>query len=331
MDTPALLWQPAGPNVQCLLCAHFCNIAPGTRGRCGVRENRDGTLISLSSRRVTALQLDPVEKKPLFHFLPGTTTLSVGAPGCNFRCAFCQNWGLSQPSSPNSIRGENIDPAQMIEMALSSGVASMAYTYSEPTIFFELMTETAELALNANLKNIMVSNGFQSRQCLDALQYLIQAANIDLKSMRYDFYRDFCRARLRPILENLVRMRKMGWHLEVTTLVIPGLNDSDRELTDIARFLRTELGEDTPWHVSRFHPAYQLNHLPPTPPETLLRAVDIGRSEGLFFVFAGNMRSQWQNTVCSCGTTLIKRDGFKVLESTLVNGACPQCGRKIIK
>jgi pyruvate formate lyase activating enzyme len=218
----------------------------------------------------------------------------------------------------------------MIAAALSSGAASMSYTYSEPTIFFELMTETAELALKANLKNILVSNGFQSPQCLDALHHLIQAANIDLKSMRDDFYRDFCGARLRPVLENLVRMRKMGRHLEVTTLVIPGLNDTDDELTDIARFIRTELGEETPWHVSRFHPAYRLNHLPPTPPETLLRAVDIGRSEGLFFVFAGNMRSNRQNTVCPCGAVVVEREGFTVLRSTLVRGACPQCGRKII-
>lgn len=329
MDVPALLWRSAGQDVRCLLCAHFCRIPPGGRGKCSVRENRGGSLVSLSSRKVAALHLDPVEKKPLFHFLPGTATLSVGAPGCNMRCAFCQNWSLSCPSTRQTIHGEAISPAELIGMALASGAASMAYTYSEPTVFFELMAETAKLALNAGLRNIMVSNGFQSHPCLEALGPLIQAANIDLKSFNDTFYRDICGARLRPVLKNLVHMKKVGWHLEVTTLVIPGLNDSDRELAGIARFLRTELGENTPWHVSRFHPACRMQDIPPTPPDTLLRAVEIGRTEGLFFVFAGNMRSRWQNTVCPCGATLIEREGFTVLRSILKAGACPACGRRI--
>jgi pyruvate formate lyase activating enzyme len=273
MTTPALLWRTLKDNtVQCRLCSHFCRIEEGKTGLCGVRRNNGGTLVTLSRNKVAALNLDPVEKKPLFHFQPGTSTLSIGTPGCNLDCLFCQNWTLSKPPRQGRpLEGQHIEPEEIIRLAKSSGAASVAYTYSEPTIFFELMLETATLARQEGLANIMVSNGFQSPECIDKLDGFIQATNIDLKSFREEFYRDICGARLKPVLENLVHIRRLGWHLEVTTLVIPGENDSDAELRDIARFLFSELGADLPWHVSRFHPCHRMTDHPPTPVETLRR------------------------------------------------------------
>lgn len=334
MAGPALLWTALDNDVaQCRLCAHFCRIAPDGRGRCGVRENRGGRLVSLSRDRIAALHLDPIEKKPLFHFLPGTRTLSLGTPGCNLACTFCQNWSLSQPPRQGlPARGEDLAAADIARMAQDSGARSISYTYSEPTVFLELVLETATLARTQDLANILVSNGFQSPDCLDILGPLIQAANIDLKSFREDFYRDICAARLEPVLKNLRHMRRLGWHLEVTTLVIPGLNDSDSELTDIARFLKTELGADTPWHVSRFHPCHQMRDRPATPVTTLKRARDIGLAEGLHHVYVGNVPgSGLENTVCpGCGRTVVEREGFRILRSRLTGGACDRCGRDII-
>ncbi|MGE4440019.1 MAG: AmmeMemoRadiSam system radical SAM enzyme [Desulfomicrobium sp.] len=335
MDTPALLWRPLeNASLQCLLCAHFCRIEDGGRGQCGVRENRGGKLLSLSHDRVAALNLDPVEKKPLFHFLPGTATLSLGTQGCNLACLFCQNASLSQPPRLGAApQGNRIPPREIIRLARSSKAASVAYTYSEPTIFFELMRETALLAREEGLANIMVSNGFQSPQCLDELKNLIQAANIDLKSFRDEFYRDICSARLGPVLKNLAHMKELGWHLEVTTLVIPELNDSDSELTDIARFVRDELGRDTPWHVSRFHPCHQMREHRPTPLDTLKRASDIGRGEGLHHVFVGNVPgSGLEDTLCpGCGQRVIERSGFTILRDRLLRGVCPECGQTVIR
>jgi pyruvate formate lyase activating enzyme len=335
MTTPALLWRSLqGDTVQCRLCAHFCRIEEGRTGRCGVRRNEGGSLVTLSYDKVAALHLDPVEKKPLFHFLPGTTTLSLGTPGCNLDCAFCQNWSLSQPPRQGRpVEGERIAPRDIVRMARTSGAASIAYTYSEPTIFFELMHETATLAREEGLSNIMVSNGFQSPECIDELNGLIQAANIDLKSFREEFYHDICGARLKPVLDNLRHMKRLGWHLEVTTLLIPDENDSDGELRDIARFLHEELGADMPWHVSRFHPCHRMQHHPPTPLDTLKRAYDIGRAEGLQYVFVGNVPgSGLENTVCpGCGRTVIERSGFTVLRHRLQHGKCRDCGREIIK
>lgn len=335
MTVPALLWRTLeNGDIQCQLCAHFCRVKPGERGRCGVREHRPEGLATLSFGHVAALNLDPVEKKPLFHFLPGTTTLSLGTPGCNLGCTFCQNASLSEPPRQGlPLRGEAIPPRDIVRMAQSSGARSIAYTYSEPTVFFELMLETADLAMAAGLANIMVSNGFQSPQCLDALGHRIQAANIDLKAFREDFYRDICAARLQPVLDNLIHMNKLGWHLEMTTLVIPDTNDSDAELADIARFIKKELGANTPWHVSRFHPCHHMHDHPPTPLATLRRAHDIGRAEGVHHVFVGNVPgSGLENTVCpGCGLTVVERSGFTVLRNGLHNGACPQCRQEILR
>ncbi|ADP87032.1 AmmeMemoRadiSam system radical SAM enzyme [Nitratidesulfovibrio vulgaris] len=340
----ASLWKPLSQQrVHCRLCSHYCIVPEGRSGRCGVRHNKGGTLYTLVHDRVAALHVDPVEKKPLFHYLPGTATLSLGTVGCNFTCGFCQNWslstaahddGVSSPTTvtyvpPRSIPGHQVTPQVLVEEAVSCGAASIAFTYSEPTVFYELMAGTADLALASGLGTIMVSNGYQSRRCLEALRPRIKAANIDLKAFSDRFYRDVCGARLAPVLDNLKRMVGFGWWVEVTTLVIPGLNDSDDELAAIARFIHDELGAHVPWHISRFHPAHELGHLPPTPLETLERAWKIGRASGLHFVYLGNLPGHTsESTFCpGCGTLFAERFGYR---TQLPNGPeCPRCGAHI--
>ncbi|GAB1410442.1 AmmeMemoRadiSam system radical SAM enzyme [Desulfovibrionales bacterium] len=280
---------------------------------------------------IAALQLDPVEKKPLFHFFPGTTTLSLGTPGCNFHCTFCQNAHLSQIQPGRGIHGQAIAPDHLVAEAVRVQARSVSYTYSEPTVFFELVRDTAWSAQAAGLANILVSNGFQSPHCLEQLGPHIQAANIDLKSFSNAFYERMCGARLRPVLDNLVQMRSLGWHLELTTLVIPGLNDSDQELTDIASFIYTHLGADIPWHISRFHPCYQLNTIPPTPVATLQHACALGKARGLHFVYGGNIPSAGlEDTICpGCGAVVIERHGFHVRTMRLHAGSCQTCGQQI--
>ena len=328
---PALLGKPlAAGNILCQACGHFCRLSPGARGRCQVRANEGGQLVSLVGYRVAALHVDPIEKKPLFHFLPGTTTLSLGTQGCNFHCHFCQNWSLSCVRGP--IQGDEVDPTELAQAARRLDCASVAFTYSEPTVFLELMVATADQCRQRGLATVLVSNGFQSPQALKLLGGRIDAANIDLKAGSEDFYRNICGGRLVTVQKNLVTMRRMGWHVEVTTLVIPSHNDSDAELASIARFLAQELGPHTPWHVSRFHPCHQMPHVPPTPRATLLRARDIGRAEGLHFVFVGNVRETGlEDTICpGCGRTVIRRLGFHVTETALRDGACRHCGQTII-
>ncbi|MDQ7832593.1 MAG: AmmeMemoRadiSam system radical SAM enzyme [Desulfovibrionaceae bacterium] len=326
----AALWKPLeNGRVQCRLCAHFCRIAPGERGTCGVRENRDGTLMTLVYDTVAAVNLDPVEKKPLYHFLPGSMTFSFGTMGCNLSCTFCQNASLSQPPRQGRpVAGHAATPGALVQAALDSGAASISYTYSEPTIFFELMRDTAILAKQAGLKNIMVSNGFQSPQCLDELGPLMDAANIDLKAWSEDFYRDVCGARLLPVKKNLVHIRRLGWWLEVTTLIIPGQNDDPGELREMAAFLFTELGADTPWHLSRFHPDHRMLDRGPTPQKTLEAARDMGSAAGLRFVYVGNLGPGERNdTRCpSCGVAVVRRTGFRAGPARLRAGACPDCG-----
>lgn len=328
---PARLWKPLTEGkVQCRLCAHFCIVAPGERGKCGVRENAGGEFFTLVYDKVAAMNVDPVEKKPLYHFLPGTRTFSFGTMGCNLGCSFCQNYSLSQPPRQGlPVQGRRAEPGAIVDAAVEAGCRSVSYTYSEPTIFFELMCDTARAAHARGLKNIIVSNGFMSPECLDELAGLVDAANIDLKSFDPHFYETVCGARLEPVKKNLARMRPMGWWLEVTTLLIPGLNDSDAELQALAGFIAGELGQDTPWHISRFHPDYRMNDRPPTPPETLEKAWDIGRKAGLRYVYVGNLPGNAHNsTACpDCGAAAMERRGFEVLAGPGPGGKCPACGR----
>ena len=330
---PARLWKPLKNGVvQCRLCSHFCAIKPGGRGICAVRENRGGELVTLVYGLPAALNVDPVEKKPLYHFLPGTRIFSLGTMGCNLSCSFCQNASLSQPPRlGQAIKGHAMQPKALVDAALGSGCKSMAYTYSEPTVFFELVEDTARLALANGLKNVLVTNGFMSPDCLEACgpaeTGFIQAANVDLKAFTEGFYEDQCGARLAPVLENLKHMRSLGWWIEVTTLLIPGLNDSPEELAQLAAFIARELGPDTPWHLSRFHPDYKLLDRPVTPTPTLLAARDLGRAAGLNYVYIGNVAGVgFGDTHCpACGKLALGREGFQA-HTGLPGGRCLFCG-----
>ncbi|GFM35337.1 AmmeMemoRadiSam system radical SAM enzyme [Desulfovibrio psychrotolerans] len=328
MMYPAAMWKPLkDATVQCCLCAHACVIRPGKKGQCGVRSNHDGALFTETYHAAAALNLDPVEKKPLHHFLPGSATLSLGTMGCNMRCDFCQNYSLSAPPRTGKpITGQSIPPAMLVAEALRCGAKSISYTYSEPTVFFELMQDTARLAADNGLLNIMVSNGFQSTDCLNALNGLIHACNIDLKAFSDVFYKERCGARLLPVLENLRHIRRMGWWLEVTTLLIPDANDTDAEIRAMATFIHDELGSDVPWHISRFHPAHKMLSTPPTTAVQLEQAWQIGKDTGLHYVYIGNLHGHpSEHTSCpSCGNIVVRRTGYK----TTVSGipACSKCG-----
>lgn len=329
----ARFWEPIGEGrVRCMLCAHHCTIPPGGRGVCLVRENRDGKLYSLVYGRIVSQALDPVEKKPLFHFLPGTSTLSVATVGCNFRCDFCQNHEISQFPREHGGRivGEPAEPAEIVAAAQATGVRSISYTYTEPTIFFEFCEDVGKLALQVGLKNIFVTNGYMSEEALNEAKGWLHAANVDLKSFSEDFYRRICGASLQPVLETIARMWEAGIWVEVTTLVIPGRNDSEEELRWIAEFL-VGISPDIPWHVSRFVPAYKAWNLPPTPVSTLRRAREIGFSAGLRYVYMGNVPGEGEDTICpGCGRTLIRRHGFFVLQNDVTpEGACPHCGASV--
>jgi len=331
----ARLWKKlkkTADSVQCELCNHFCIIKEGEKGKCGVRINSKGNLYTLVYEKVAAINIDPIEKKPLYHFLPGTKTLSFGTVGCNFSCAFCQNYSLSQPPrTGNNVIGEKVTPKRLVETAIAYGCKSISYTYSEPTIFFELVEDTASAAISSGLKNVIVSNGFMSKTCLDRLKSLIHGANIDLKSFSDEFYKTLCDGRLKPVLDNLIQMKKMGWWIEVTTLIIPQKNDSKKELSEIAKFIYTQLGEDVPWHISRFHPDYKLLDSTITPLATLEMAYEIGKEIGLKYVYLGNVpASPQENTYCpSCGELLIRRIGFNAELFGIKVNRCKKCSTEI--
>jgi pyruvate formate lyase activating enzyme len=318
-------------RVRCVLCNHHCLIESGTKGRCGVRENRSGTLVSLVYGKVVASHVDPIEKKPLFHYLPGTLSYSIATVGCNFKCLFCQNADISQmPSDHERITGQQMTPARIVEEASASRSATIAYTYTEPTIYFELAVDTARIATQRGFKNVFVSNGYMTTQCLQEIFPDLHAANIDLKAFSESFYKEQCGAKLGPVLKTLETMNEMGVWLEVTTLLIPGLNDSSDELRQIARFL-ADLNPDIPWHISRFHPTYRLTHIPSTPPEKIRKARDIGYESGLKYVYTGNLPGdEGEKTFChACSELLIDRVGFLVTHSKIEKNCCPKCGERI--
>ncbi|MBD1400267.1 AmmeMemoRadiSam system radical SAM enzyme [Pelovirga terrestris] len=318
-------------QVACRLCAHFCVINCGERGRCGVRENRDGILYSLVYGHTIAHHVDPIEKKPLYHFYPGSRSLSIATPGCNMHCHWCQNAGISQvPRDVKFPVGDAMTPEQIVVAAQQSDSHSIAYTYTEPTIFFEYSLDTARLAHDAGLANVYVSNGYMTAEMLDLVQPYLDAANIDLKSFRDTTYRKYAGARLQPVLDSLKKLHTLGIWLEVTTLIIPGINDDLQELKELAEFIVTELGAATPWHVSRFYPQYQLNHLPSTPSATINQAVEIGRTAGLMHVYAGNLGVD-NSTLCpGCGATLIQRRGYDLRNNRIGRESrCPDCGQQI--
>ncbi len=318
-------------RVLCGLCSHHCLIAPGKRGICAVRENRDGTLYSLVYDKIIAQNIDPIEKKPLFHFLPGSLSYSIATPGCNFRCLHCQNADISQLPRDHGgqVLGQSVPPETIVDAARRRGCASISYTYTEPTIYFELAYDTARLAAKAGLKNVFVTNGYITPQALETISPYLHAANIDLKGFSENFYKKVCGARLQPVLDAIRLYKELGIWIEVTTLVIPGHNDSDAELKKIAEFIRS-VGEDIPWHVSRFHPTYKLIDQPITPVSTLARARQIGFDAGLRYVYEGNIPGEGEDTFCpGCRKTLVKRIGFSVLENRVKEGKCGYCGTKV--
>jgi len=317
-------------NVNCNLCAHRCRkIADSKRGICGVRENRGGKLYSLVYSKVIARSVDPIEKKPLFHFLPGSMSYSVATVGCNFRCDNCQNFDISQlPKERQSIIGQKINPEEIVASAKRNGCKSIAYTYSEPTIFFEYAYDIAKLAKKEGLTNVFVTNGYISPEALKEIGPYLDAANVDLKSFSEDFYRNNCGAHLEPVLETIRLFKSLGIWIEIATLIIPTLNDSEEELHMIARFIK-EVGEEIPWHITQFHPMYKLPHLSRTPVETLRQARKIGLETGLRYVYEGNVPGETgENTYCyNCGEALIRRFGYNLKEK--INSECPFCGTKI--
>jgi pyruvate formate lyase activating enzyme len=319
-----------GNKVKCHLCAHRCTIAEGKRGICQVRENQGGVLYSLVYGSAISQAIDPVEKKPLFHFYPGSQAFSFATVGCNFRCSFCQNWQISQMvRDEGRIVGHDLSPDYLASAAHHYGCKSIAYTYTEPTIFFEYAYDTAVRAERWGIKSIYVTNGYMTEEMLDAFGPHLHAANVDLKAFNDRFYRQTCGARLQPVLEAIKAMKERNIWVEITTLVVPGQNDSEEELRQLAEFIAQEVGVDTPWHVSRFRPDYEMRDSHATPLSTLHRARQIGLEAGLRYVYEGNVPgSEGESTYCyDCHNLLIQRYGFSIVENRILpESKCPFCG-----
>jgi pyruvate formate lyase activating enzyme len=320
-----------GTEIQCHLCAHSCLIQNGKRGICAVRENRDGTLFSLVYGKVISVNIDPIEKKPLFHFLPGSTSLSIATVGCNFRCKHCQNYEISQfPRERKfTIPGRFMEPEEIVNSALQNNCESISYTYTEPTIFFEYAFDCSTLAHEKGIRTVFVSNGYTGREAVKLIAPVLDAINIDLKGSDI-FYKKICGARLNPVKETIRLMKELDVWVEVTTLIIPDYNDSVKDITDIAEFIHS-VDPAIPWHVSQFYPTYQLIDKPRTPVEKLREATDIGYTSGLKHIYVGNVPGDdSESTRCpSCKEMLIKRIGYRILENRVKNGACAKCGHAL--
>ena len=316
-------------EVHCFLCAHQCRIANKGFGFCQVRQNIDGVLYTLVYGKVAAVNVDPIEKKPLYHFLPGSNSFSFSTIGCNFRCGFCQNWELSQQKARGGFYEKMTPPETLVAEALRSGCKSISYTYTEPTIFFEYALDVAKLAVERGLYNIFVTNGYMGAECLRMLKPYLHAANVDIKFFRDDAYKKICAGRLQPVLDSVQLMKELGIWIEVTTLVVPGENDSLEELGGIARFI-SGVDKNIPWHISRFHPDYKFGEYPVTPETTLHEAHTLGVGAGLKYIYAGNVRGWGMDTLCQCcGKLLVKREGFSVLVNEIKNGFCCYCNERI--
>lgn len=316
-------------KVRCRLCHHTCVIQPARRGICGVRRNTNGVLETMVYGRLIARNVDPIEKKPLFHLMPGHRSYSIATVGCNFRCRFCHNAEIAQMPNDRggTVTGSMCTPEQVVADSLDQHCQSIAYTYTEPTVYFEFAYETAKLAHSNGLKNVFVTNGYMSTAALEMVAPFLDGANVDLKAFSEKFYKAYCGARLEPVCQTLKAMRKLGILVEVTTLIIPGLNDDPLELAQLAGFIAGELGPEVPWHISRFHPTYRLTDREPTPMETLTVAYDIGKQAGLHYVYMGNVPGeQGESTHChQCGAMLIERRGFYVLGNRIKDDHCPEC------
>jgi len=320
-------------KVQCQNCAHYCIISPGKRGICGVRENIDEKLYSLVYGKIIACHIDPIEKKPFFHFLPGSHSLSIATVGCNFRCFNCQNYDISQAPKPDKpVLGEDLSPEKIVKIALKNKLPSISYTYTEPAIFSEYALETMKLAKKAGLKNNWVTNGFWSKELFNLIYPYLDAANVDLKSFEDEFYQKYCGGRVQPVLDILKRLNEKKIWTEITTLVIPTLNDKEEIFTKIAKFIKNELNSETPWHISQFCGAisWQLQNIADTPVKTLQKAHQIGKEIGLKYVYTGNVPGlDSENTYCSkCGAKMIERTGY-IIQRFDKKGKCFKCGEDL--
>jgi len=316
-------------DTRCYLCSHLCRVLPDKYGICGVRKNIGGKLYTHVYGEVIAEHVDPIEKKPLYHFFPGSASYSIATIGCNFKCPFCQNWEISQVSKKDSdIAGKETKPEDIVSAAKQAGCKSISYTYTEPTIFFEYAYDTARLAKKEGLYNNFVTNGYMTARALETIRPYLDSANVDLKGFTEDYYARFCRAHLEPVLESIRLMKKLGIWLEITTLIIPSRNDSEKELKGIAEFIAS-VGKEIPWHISRFHPDYKYLDSGPTPVETLKIAKAIGEKAGLRYIYLGNV-VEGNDTCCyNCGNLLVKRAVFDTRENNIENGKCRKCGIKI--
>ena len=332
MEKEALFYEKtSGNNVTCFLCPHHCSVRAGGSGICRVRVNRDGSLVSLVYGMCAALNIDPIEKKPLYHFYPGSSALSMAAVGCNMRCEFCQNAELAHYDAvTRGVPGKQMLPEEIVGIAERNNSAIIAYTYTEPTVFFEYAYDTARFASDKNIKNVFVSNGYISSDAVAFIQPYLDGINVDLKSFSDDFYRRYTGARLSPVLDTLKFIANTDIWLEITTLLIPGLNDSDRELNAIAEFIAS-LSVNIPWHISRFYPHNKMLNRSATPAETINRAIDAGGRAGLRYIYPGNISiSGAGNTVCpQCGCILIEREGYFTRVKKLKGGNCNVCGERI--
>jgi pyruvate formate lyase activating enzyme len=330
----AVLWEPAEDRaVQCRLCSHRCRIGSGQVGRCGVRRNVEGTLYSLTDHKVCAAHVDPIEKKPLYHFYPGSRSFSVAAQGCNLRCDFCQNWQISQaPLETGRVEGEPASAEKIVAAAQASRSRSISYTYTEPTVFMELAAECGRLAREKGLANVFVSNGYLTPEAIEFASPWLDAINVDLKAFTESYYRRLCKARLAPVLEAIRHIaRHTRIWIEVTTLLVPGENDGQEELKELASWLAREAGPHVPWHVSRFYPQHRMTEVEPTPVASLERAYQIGKAAGLQYVYLGNVPgAEQENTFChQCGHLLIERSGYTIGARRIKDGCCPVCGTPV--
>ncbi|MFZ5365582.1 MAG: AmmeMemoRadiSam system radical SAM enzyme [Patescibacteria group bacterium] len=329
---PAINWRDAKKTtIRCYNCLHGCLINPGQRGLCQVRQNMDGRLFSLNYGKIISQNIDPIEKKPLFHFLPGSLAYSIACVGCNFRCLHCQNYSISQVSPLEEIPGEEVAPWQIVNSAKSMNCQSIAYTYTEPTIYIEYALEVMKEAKKQGLANVWVSNGYFSKETFHLIEPYLDAINIDLKFFTEDKYQQVCGARLKHVKDSLIRVAKSNIHLEVTTLIIPQLNDSDEEISAMAKFIRFDLGNETPWHLSAFYPAHKMVGALPTNESSIENAINIAKDNDLRFVYSGNLKtSKFENTNCAeCGELLISRKGYIIEKMYKNKKVCPKCGVRL--
>jgi len=328
----AMFWEKAGQDkkVVCKLCPQECVVADQERGTCGVRENRGGKYYTLVHSQICAAHIDPIEKKPMFHYLPGTDAFSIATPGCNMECKYCQNWQISQ-FRPEQVPCQTVPPEKIVAIARQNRTPTIAYTYSEPVIFYEYMVDIAVEAKRAGIGNVMITSGYISKDPLKKLIPKLSAIKVDFKGYSEDFYRDVCRGKLKPVLDALETIVASGLWLEIVILIVPTMNDSVAENKRMYQWIRKYLGTDVPVHLTRFHPTYKLKNLPSTPVATLERLRKEALNAGLKFVYIGNV---WghpsESTYCpSCNTLLIRRVGFNVVENNIQNRRCSKCGTVI--